>query len=266
GLTLGETKGVLERELKKYLRGEPRVAVTLRAVSSKRVWLLGRLNAPGVYPLTAPTSLLEAIGMAKGPTTSTALATQALGPLGAGLTGSPEEVADLKRSFVMRHGRLLPVDFDQLLRHGDLAQNIYLQPDDFVYLPSLMAREVYVLGAVAQPRPVGFKRHTTLVSTIASAGGTIEDAYLSHVAVVRGSLTAPRIAVVDFKAIIRGRATDVELEPHDIVYVPFAPYRTLTRYADIIVTTFVRTVGINEGARAISRGVVPVGVNVSVGQ
>ena len=70
------------------------------------------------------------------------------------------------------------------------------------------------------------------------------------VAIVRGSLTEPKIAVVDYKEIVKGKAPDVLLEPGDIVYVPFSPYRTLVKYADLILKTFVQTVAINEGARA----------------
>jgi protein involved in polysaccharide export with SLBB domain len=44
------------------------------------------------------------------------------------------------------------VDFQRLLEQGDMSQNIYLQPDDFVYVPSGAAREVYLFGAVRNPR------------------------------------------------------------------------------------------------------------------
>jgi protein involved in polysaccharide export with SLBB domain len=211
-----------------------------------------------------PMTLLEAISRAGGPATPSPLAALA-GAAGAGLGSTMEEAADLRRSFVMRQGQMLPVDFQRLLREGDLSQNIHLLADDFVYLPTLAARDVYVLGAVGQARPVGFAEDMTLVSAVAGAGGTIKDAYLSHVAIVRGSLAEPKVAVVDYKAIVKGQAPDVRLEARDIVYVPFAPYRTLTRYADLILDTFVRTVGANEGARAASGGAVPIGVNVPIG-
>jgi len=60
--------------------------------------------------------------------------------------GIGEELADLKHSFVLRQGKLLPVNFNRLLNEGDLAQNIYLEPDDFVYVPAGTARDVYVLA------------------------------------------------------------------------------------------------------------------------
>jgi protein involved in polysaccharide export with SLBB domain len=165
---------------------------------------------------------------------------------------------------------MLPVDFLRLIQTGDLSQNIYLEPDDFIYLPAATAREVYVLGAVTEPRAVPFKEGMTVASAIASAYGTINGAYLQHVAVVRGSLSHPQIAVVDYKYVIRGIAADIPLQSHDIVYVPFSPYRYLTKYAQLIVDTFVSSAAINGGTSLIgqpkgSGGIfIPVGSGVQV--
>src|SRR5262249_54092834 len=152
--------------------------------------------------------------------------------------GISEELADLPRSFVIRKGKLLPVDFQKLLKEGDLSQNIYLEPDDFVYLPAARAREVYVLGAVAQPRAVGYSEGLTVAGAVASAYGTIKGAYMHHVAVVRGSLSEPQVAIVDYKNVIKGEARDIALQPHDIVYVPFSPYRYLEKYIELVINTF----------------------------
>ncbi|MEW6157191.1 MAG: polysaccharide biosynthesis/export family protein [Verrucomicrobiota bacterium] len=252
GLTLADTKALLERELSKFVTA-PQVGVTLRGIESKRVWLLGRLQNSGVYPMAAPMTLLESISLAGGSLSSSA-------------SGTTEELADLRHSFIIREGKMLPVDFHQLLAEGNMAYNIYLRPDDFVYLPSALARDVYVLGAVRQPKAVGFGDQATLVTAIASAGGTIKNAYDQHVAIVRGSLTNPQIAIVDFRAIVKGEAPDVKLEPRDIVYVPFSPYRILSKYADLILTTFVRAVAINEGARAASKDAGTVSVGISIGR
>ena len=159
---------------------------------------------------------------------------------------------------------MLPVNFQRLLRDGDMTQNVYLQPDDFVYMPTSQSTDVYVLGAVEHPQSVRASDQLTLIGAMASAGGTSTNAYLTHVAIVRGSLLEPKVAVVDYKAIVNGKATDVKLEPNDIVYVPLSPYRVLERYVDLIISTFVRTVGANEGARAISRGAAPATVNVPI--
>ena len=123
---------------------------------------------------------------------------------------------------------------------------------------------MHVLGAVGLPGAVYSGDGITLIQTIASAGGTIKDAYSSHVAIVRGSLTQPTISIVDYKAMLKGTAPDVVLEPHDIVYIPYTPYRTLGRYMDLILRTFVQTVGVNEGAHAVDSNAGSVGVNVQV--
>jgi polysaccharide biosynthesis/export protein len=267
GLTLTQVRDRIVDGLGKYIREKQPVSVSLLAANSQRVWVLGRLNKPGVYPLTGPTTLLEAIAQAGGLSPRAAIASLA-GPVAVsssnGINGN-DEAADLSRAFVIRQGKLLRVDFTKLLREGDLSQNIYLQPDDFVYLPAGNSGTVHVLGAVLQPRSIDSTGQMTLLRALSEAGGTIRDAYLSHVAIVRGSLSQPQVAIVDLQAIQHGHAPDITLESQDIVYVPFTPYRVLTRYVDMILDTFVRTVGVNEGARAITRQAIPVGVNVPVG-
>ena len=243
GLSLAEAKTLLDQGLEKFFRDRPQTALTLRGVNSQRIWVLGSIQTPGVYPLAVPTTLLDAISLG-----------------GGSITGAQE--SDLRNSFVMREGQLLPVDFYRLLRKGDLSQNIYLKSDDFVYLRPNSGDSVYVLGAVARSGPVPFASEITLIRALALSGGTVRYAYGSHVAIVRGSLTQPTIATVDYKAIAKGRAPDVILEPGDIVYVPFAPYRKIQELADSLLRQFVSSVALNEGQRAVVRGAQPIGISV----
>jgi polysaccharide export outer membrane protein len=261
GLTLEETRALLEKELAKYVTG-PQVGLTLRVVGSKHVWVLGRLNRPGIFPLTGSMTLLESLALAGGTARSASQVTS-------------QDLADLRHSFVVRQGQFLPVDFYRLLRGGDMTQNIYLQSDDFVYVPSSLVNEVYVLGAVRNPRAVAYQEPMSLISAIAGSDGPerlqwisgvdngpfMKDAYLSHVAIIRGSLAEPQIAVVDCNAIMKGRAPDVRLEPGDIIFVPNSPFTTIKRYANLIVNTFVTTIAANEGIRAAGQNV---SVNVAV--
>jgi len=261
GLTLAQARARFEDELSKYVKEKPQVSVALRGIESKQVWVLGRVTAPGVYPLATPVTLLEALSMAGGTMSLTSYRDQEAAGIG-------EELADMQRSFVVRHGRVLPVDFQRLIQRGDLSQNIYLQPDDFVYIPGAAAREVYVLGAVAQPRAVAYHQGLTVASAVASASGTINGAYMHHVAVVRGSLSQPQLTIIDYKKVIRGEALDIALQPHDIVYVPYSPYRYIYKYAQLIVDTFASATAINAGIKAVNRPsagtgvVIPLGVSV----
>jgi len=247
GLTLSEAKDALEKALEKYLRFKPEMTLNLAGAASKRVWILGSVRGPGVYSLATPLTLLEAISQAGGTLNN---------------SGSTEEIADLEASFVMRAGLLLSVDFHRLLRLGDFSQNIYLQPDDFVYVQAAVARDVYVLGAVGRPNIVPYNREVTLLSALAHSGGPIPYAYLSSVAIIRGSLSLPRIATVNYKEISLGKAPDVRLEPGDIVYVSLRPFYKVEQLAEQVVNQFVRTVAVNEGGNAVVRGGPPTRVTV----
>jgi polysaccharide export outer membrane protein len=266
GLTLGQTRETIQHQLARYVRGQPQVNVMLRDVQSKHVWLLGRFQQPGVYNMAAPTTLLEAIASAGG---SQSFAGQRQisegGPLG-------EDLADLDHSFIVRNNKMLPVNFERLLDKGDLSQNIYLQPDDFVYFAPSYAKEVYVLGAVVQPKPVQYVRGMTLIQAIAGAYGTVRDAWLDHVTIVRGSLSSPQVDFVNYYDIVKGKTPDVILKPGDIVYVPLTQYRYLRKYLDVALNTFVSTVAINEGSKitlpangkAGNTITIPVGAGVTI--
>ena len=264
GMTPAQAKEALEAELGKFIRQQPQVSMTLRAIESKRVWILGRVQAPGVYPISTPMTLLEAVSVAGGTMSLSSFQDQSA-------AGIAEELADLRRSFVIRQGKVIPINFERLIKQGDISQNIYVQPDDFVYFPAATSREVYVLGAVQQPRPVPYTEGLTVAGAVASAYGTLDGAYMHHVAVVRGSLAEPELTIVDYKRVIRGEALDMELQPNDIVYVPFSPYRYIQRYLEIIVNTFASSAAINAGSQAVTKqptggaGVfIPVGSGIQV--
>jgi polysaccharide biosynthesis/export protein len=244
GLTLSQTKALIEKQYAQFVREPPKVSLLLREVASRHIWMLGRVQAPGLYPMIGPMTLLEAVAQAGGTMSLTSYRDQEAAGVG-------EELADLNRSFVVRQGKCLPIDFSRLLLQGDLSQNIYLEPDDFIYFPSAAARDVYVLGAVTEPRLVPYHEGLTVGGALAGAYGTLKEAYLTHVGVVRGALAQPQLTVVNFKRIVRGEAADLPLEPGDIVYVPVSPYSYVDHYLEVILDTFVSSAAINAGTRQV---------------
>lgn len=73
----GKTTAQLSTELEqllgaKYLR-DPQVTTSVSASASQKVAVQGEVNEPGVYDLKGPTTLLEAISMAKGELRTAAL-------------------------------------------------------------------------------------------------------------------------------------------------------------------------------------------------
>lgn len=241
GLTLLQTKELLESQLGKYLRVRPEVGVTLKAVGSRRVWVLGNVAQPGVYGMDSPMTVLELISVAGGAT-----------------------VNNLENSFVIRNGQRLPVDLQRLLKKGDLSQNIYLRPDDFVYLQSPRSEAIYVLGAVTLPNAVPYTEGLSLASAIAYGGGPAPYASLSQVAIIRGSLSQPSIATVNFNRIVTGELADIELHPGDLVYVPRSTFYILEYFLNTALDTLVRTVAVNEGRNAVIRNATPVESSIAI--
>lgn len=248
GKTINQVREDLTNALKEHYR-RPEVMVSLKEVSSQRIWVLGRLYAPGIYPLKRPMRVLDAISLAGGLYASD-------------FTGTTQELADLKHSFLKRGGKHMPVDFEKLIRDGDLSQNIYLQPNDYIYLPSSLSNEVYIFGAVMQPRSVGFMNEMNIVSAIGHAAGAKPSADLKHVTIIRGSLVEPKYAVVNLTEVMQGKASNIRLQPGDIVYVPEPGQISFNNYAKMATESFVRVIGVNEGSNAVGLGTsVGVGLN-----
>lgn len=237
GLTLEDFNRSLTAALKRDYTN-PQLNITVAEVRSRRYWMLGRVFKPGIFPLTQPTNLLEAIGQSGGLSTS-------------GYSGTTEELADLSNSMVIRNGDVLPINFVKLVRDGDASQNIYLQHNDYIYIPSAQASSVLLLGAVRAPRSVSFKDSLTLVECVAQGNGPAPGGYTDKVVIVRGSLTQPRATTVNLTEIMKGKATDFQLKPGDIVWVPQRPLTLVESTIELVFRDAARTIAINEGARAV---------------
>ncbi|MEM6909966.1 MAG: polysaccharide biosynthesis/export family protein [Verrucomicrobiota bacterium] len=237
----GLTTAELTLKLQEVLAADyakPIVNVTLVEVKSRRYWILGRVYAPGIYPLRQPTSLLEAISMAGG-------------LFAARFSGRTEELADLGNSVLIRDGKILPIDFVELVREGDTSQNVFLRHNDFIYLPSAQSSRVLLLGAVQKPQAVSFRDSLSLVEAMAYGAGPLAAASLTKVVILRGSIKDPQVAIVDFKAILTGKETDLALQPGDIIWVPKDIWDKPEEYVDLILQDAVRTIAINEGANSV---------------
>jgi len=158
---------------------------------------------------------------------------------------------------VIRNGDILPVNFDKLIRSGDTSQNIYLRNNDLIYLPSSAASTVLLLGAVAVPQAVGYRDSLTLVDCVAQGKGPAKDAYLNQVVIVRGTLAKPSAAIVNLNAILTGRATNVLLQPGDIVWIPRRPLGLLETTVKLVFMDAARSVAASAGARAVGSGQSP---------
>jgi protein involved in polysaccharide export with SLBB domain len=228
GLTVDELRAKIDEELGKFRRAARTIIVPTQ-FRSKKYYVLGKVVQRGVYILDRPITVLEAITRAQG--------------LENGLVDrNTIDIADLSRSFVMRKGQRIPVNFEKLFQSGDFSQNIPIEPEDYIFFPSTNIREVYVLGEVALPGIVPYTPNKSVVRAIAERGGFTEKAYKSRVLVVRGSVNNPETFVINTAAITSGGAPDFKLEPKDIVYVNYRPWSRAEDLLELALTGFLQAV------------------------
>ena len=61
GLSLAQARARLEQAYSQYVREQPQISLVLRQPESKRIWILGRVQVPGVYTMSTPLTLLDAV-------------------------------------------------------------------------------------------------------------------------------------------------------------------------------------------------------------
>lgn len=234
GMTLREISTKLSDALKDdYVN--PVVTVNVATADSQRFWMLGQVKTPGAYPIQKPTTLVDALSLGGG------LLTQAQDEV-----GNPES-ADLERAILIRKGNLLPVDFHALVHEGDMSQNVYVKSGDYIFVPSLTARSIYVLGEVGRPGPVYYEKGVTLMSAVAAAGGISKDAVAARALIIRGSTREPKVAVINFWEIRKGKQPDLLLEGGDIIWMPRTPWTKLMEYTEAVLVTAGQAVAVQEG-------------------
>jgi protein involved in polysaccharide export with SLBB domain len=227
GLTIDELRDRFNQELKKYFR-TPRVIISPVSFHSKKYYVLGKVGARGVYILDKPITILEAVSRARGLETGI-------------LERNAVDLADLQHSFLIRGGKRVPIDFERLFYEGDFSQNVYLEPDDFLYFPPANLQEIYVLGEVRAPGITPFRPNLGVLKAIADRGGFNAQAWKQHVLVIRGSLTKPQTFVVNTWAKLDAREADFKLKSRDIIYVSKRPWYRAEELMDTAAIAFLQS-------------------------
>ena len=206
GFTADEIRADMTDRLSQFLV-DPKVSVVVQHYKSQQYTIVGQVVNPGAYALDTNVMLTQALAMAGGLNTGNFHATTV-------------ELADLQHSFIARNGEMLPIDFVALFRGGDLRYDIPLRAGDYIYIPSGLSQEIYVLGEVKNADMFAFKEGMSLTKALVISRGFTRLADTDRVHLIRGSLTDPELYVVDLDDIYDGRVRDVYLEPGDIVFVP----------------------------------------------
>lgn len=219
GLTINQAMIKISNKLKKYLVN-PIVSIIPVEFRSTSFTILGKVSLPGTYQITNNTKAIDSIAIAQG--------------LSIGIfEDNTIELADLEHAFIRRGNKVLPVNFIELVRKGNPLHNIPLKDKDYIYIPSALNTEVYILGEVNLPGHYGFKERMTLSQVVTYAKGFKKTANLEKVAIIRGNLTNPTVYLANLEDILEGKMKDFLMKPFDIVYIPTS---TLGDWNDILKT------------------------------
>lgn len=116
GLTPEQLRVSITAAAAKFVE-DPTVSVVVKAINSRKVFVTGQVQKPGVYPLNAPTTIMQLIAMA----------------------GGVLEFADSEKILVLRNesGKQVahPFNYKQVLSRKNLRQNIDLKPGDTIVVP-----------------------------------------------------------------------------------------------------------------------------------
>lgn len=116
GLTPDQLRASITTASAKFIR-DPNVSVIVKQINSRKVFVTGQVAKPGPYSLTAPTTVLQMLALAGGPT----------------------DFAKKGKIAVMRteNGQTtsLKFNYNDVIQGKKLDQNVMLKPGDTVVVP-----------------------------------------------------------------------------------------------------------------------------------
>lgn len=213
----GQTPAALQASLSvklKELVKNPIVTVTVREITNSKVYIFGGGINSGVYDLNRRTTLLQLLCSLGSPT---------VGVSGGGgaVSGPSARAADYKRAYILRGGKKVKEDFYALFVNGDTTEDIFIESNDALFIPQLLDRNVYVLGAVTSPKAIEFRDGMTVMEAILEAGGFTKFASQNDTQIRRKESDKEITLPVRAKEIIQDgkMAQNVKLKSGDYVIV-----------------------------------------------
>jgi polysaccharide export outer membrane protein len=116
GKTADEIRAVIVDRLKRYIP-TPVVTVAVKQINGNRVYVVGRVNHAGDFPLSSPLDVMQAIALAGGTTPFAAI----------------NDIVILRRQNGQQQA--LHFHYSDVARGRELSQNILLQTGDTVVVP-----------------------------------------------------------------------------------------------------------------------------------
>jgi polysaccharide export outer membrane protein len=204
GMNIAALRDVLTEKLSRYIQN-PQLDVRVVAYRSKRVYVVGEVQQPGVLPLDdLPLTIADAIS------------------LSGGLTPN----AWKSGVNVSRNGKVYEIDLKALYDYADSTQNLMLRHGDIVNVLDRSQQKVFMMGEVRTPGSVEiFNGELTLAAALGEVGGFNQNtANPSAIYVIRGTDAGnPQIFHLDAEfATGMLLAERFDMQAQDVVFVDAA--------------------------------------------
>lgn len=209
GKTVEEVRRDIQTKLAPYIQS-PQVDVRVVGFRSKKVYVTGEVDRPGIVPVTdVPMTVMDAINLAG---------------------GFDKERADQRTAYLTRNGQRQQLDI--LALYSGAQGNLLLQDGDVLYVPNNTQNKVFILGEVEKQRAVMMDQgRLTLAEALSGAEGmNLSTADTRGVYVIRavptvladgspGAVQADiyQLDLRDASALVLADA--FQLQPRDLVYV-----------------------------------------------
>ena len=204
GLTPAQLKKKITDRLKKFIT-DPIVTVVVKEINSIKISVAGEVNEPDSYQVNRPITLLHLFALAQGFT----------------------DKADLKRSYLLRNGKKLDIDFFALVKQDDFSQNIWLQSGDLIFIHDNFDGRINIMGEIKLPQVVSFQEGMTVLDAILMANGLTDIAKPEGTKVYRKTRAASGNSEIQIISVEMGRvifegdlSKNIRLQPGDIIHVP----------------------------------------------
>ncbi len=225
GRTTAELEADLAELYKEKLRlRDPKVSVIFAKYAPLRAWVGGAVGKAGEYEFRPGDTILNLLHQAGDP-----------------LNGVANEHRAVLRRKGMEEG--IPIDLYNMLVRGDLTQNYVLEPGDVLEVPADSKNQIQILGFIQRPGQYPYREPMTLADAVALAGGEIPlRSMMSHIGIIREVPGSPGTYMMirpNFVAFEHGDATqNIELQPHDFIFVPANNTPDVASITSIITSAF----------------------------
>ena len=162
GLSVSQAKARLKKVLGPRYQGS-QIELTLGQTRTITISVMGEVNVPGTYTMSAFATVYNALYMA----------------------GGPNEIGTLRNVKVYRRGKLLSnVDVYDFLLNGKLSGDVRLQDNDVITVSPYEAL-VNITGKVKRPMFYEMKKTESAATLLRYAGGFTGDAYTKAIRINR---------------------------------------------------------------------------------